>query len=200
MAGSLHDLSLPRYMSARTCPVKSRISPGLTPSILTTGTTPPITIGNCMCHPSFSNSFGARGMSLAPKSTVAFLSRPTPMLSPPVGSSHCFRFSPCRRRSISPSPAKRRLSPRPWSLQRRLASATSMAVKMIVDPRCFVMRSTLSGRAAPPCGTCNKKPAGSCKTSARGRPIVTSTLSCEKSNTMTPQRSSALRACVAATR
>ena len=55
-------------MSASTVPV-SLICPGLMPAMLTTGTTPPMTVGNCI-SPSFVSSSSVSGMSEAPKSTV----------------------------------------------------------------------------------------------------------------------------------
>ena len=45
------------------------MSPGLTPSRLTTSTMPPMTIGHC-ARPAFSRSSAFSGASVAPKVTV----------------------------------------------------------------------------------------------------------------------------------
>jgi hypothetical protein len=55
-------------MSAKVGP-SSTICPGATPRTFTTGTTPPITLGNCSSPYRFS-SWTESGMSLAPKVTV----------------------------------------------------------------------------------------------------------------------------------
>ncbi|CPM61406.1 Uncharacterised protein [Bordetella pertussis] len=71
MAASSHFLTLPRKMSASTAP-DSFSWPGAMPSMLITGTVPPITAGNCS-RPFFSRSSALSGSSEAPKSTVLAL-------------------------------------------------------------------------------------------------------------------------------
>ena len=67
-AGSFHFTILPRKISPSSGPV-SLIWPGWMPLMLTTGTTPPITVGNCT-KPSLASASSLSGMSDAPKSTV----------------------------------------------------------------------------------------------------------------------------------
>ena len=55
-------------MSAVSAPV-SFTWPGLIPGRFTTGTTPPMTVGN-MAKPPVARSSGFSGLSVAPKSTV----------------------------------------------------------------------------------------------------------------------------------
>ena len=68
IAGSSQVLISPRKILPSVGP-SSVMSPLLMPSRLTTGTTPPITVGNWMT-PFFSSSSGFSGMSEAPKVTV----------------------------------------------------------------------------------------------------------------------------------
>ena len=71
MRGSFHFVTLPRKMSASSGP-SSFIAPAATPGTLITGTTPPITDGNC-ARPNFASSSGFSGASDEPKSTVPAL-------------------------------------------------------------------------------------------------------------------------------
>ncbi len=71
MRGSFHFLILPRKMSASTS-LLSFNSPGRMPGRFTTGTTPPMIMGNCI-RPASSSSAGFSGASDAPKSTVLAL-------------------------------------------------------------------------------------------------------------------------------
>ena len=68
MAGSVHLVILPKKMSPSTWPV-SLSWPGSMPLTLITGTTPPMTVGNCS-WPFFARSSSFRGMSDAPNATV----------------------------------------------------------------------------------------------------------------------------------
>ena len=52
--------------------VQGDIGPGSMPATLTTGTTPPITVGN-WARPAFFSSLGVSGLSVAPKVTVLAL-------------------------------------------------------------------------------------------------------------------------------
>ena len=71
MAGSSHFLTSPRKILAIVGP-SSTSSPGLTPSMFTTGTMPPMTMGNC-ARPNSSSSLPGSGASEAPKVTVLAL-------------------------------------------------------------------------------------------------------------------------------
>ena len=68
IAGSSQDLILPAKMAARVGPSITS-SPGATPSMFTTGTMPPITIGN-WTRPFLVSSSPFNGASVAPKVTV----------------------------------------------------------------------------------------------------------------------------------
>jgi len=69
-AASFHDLISPRKILANVGPSSVR-SPALTPSTFTTGTTPPITVGNCT-SPYMSKSAAFSGISEAPNVTSLF--------------------------------------------------------------------------------------------------------------------------------
>ena len=71
IAGSSQVLISPRKILASVGPSNTR-SPGLTPSMFTTGTMPPITIGHCT-RPAALRSSGFSGLSVAPKVTVRAL-------------------------------------------------------------------------------------------------------------------------------
>ncbi|KAG1435129.1 hypothetical protein G6F56_014076 [Rhizopus delemar] len=71
MAGSFQVLTLPRKMSASRAPLRRSLPPSR-PSLLTTGTTPPITDGN-WARPEAASSSGFSGASEEPKSTVLAL-------------------------------------------------------------------------------------------------------------------------------
>ena len=70
---------------------------GAMPLMLTTGTTPPITVGNCT-RPSLASCSSFSGMSDAPKSTVLARIWFSPRPSRPTGSSDVPRSPCCRRR------------------------------------------------------------------------------------------------------
>ena len=80
IAASFHDLISPRKILAKVEPSRTR-SPGLTPSMLTTGTTPAVSIGNCK-RPSLSRSATLSGMSEAAKVTSLFWICVMPSLEP----------------------------------------------------------------------------------------------------------------------
>ena len=71
MAGSFHVVILPMKMSASVGPSITRPSAAI-PVRWTTGTMPPITIGNC-ASPASSRSLAFSGASVAPKVTVLAL-------------------------------------------------------------------------------------------------------------------------------
>jgi len=68
ISGAFQVVTLPRKMSASNGPV-SLSAPGARPSMLTTGTTPPMADGNWPRLASASSALDS-GLSLEPKSTV----------------------------------------------------------------------------------------------------------------------------------
>ena len=71
IAGSSHLVISPSKILASVSPSSVR-SPDLTPSRLTTGTSPPITVGNWI-RPALLSSADFNGMSEAPNVTVLFM-------------------------------------------------------------------------------------------------------------------------------
>ena len=105
-------------MSPSTWPV-SLSWPGVMPLMLTTGTTPPITVGNCT-RPSLASSSSLSGMSEAPKSTVLALdlldagARADRLVVDRARRSPCCRHRPTWRRSAPGRSRRRRSCPGRW--------------------------------------------------------------------------------------